>query len=576
VIRAVRLAVALGALLLAGCGPREDAAPRAAVATAHPLATRVAADVLRDGGNAVDAAVAAAFALAVVEPYSSGLGGGGFFVAHLEGPDRDLALDARETAPAAARRDMFLRDGEPDAAASRTGALAVATPGLVPGLWELHGREGRLPWARLLAPAVALARGGFPADTLLVRKIRTHADRFDAAARAVFLPGGEPPAAGDTLRQYDLADTLERTARRGGVEFLTGETARALAAAVAEAGGVLTAADLAAYRPVWREPLRGSYRGLTVLGMPPPSSGGLHLLQMLRMLEPRPVAAAACADAETAHRLAAAMTFAYADRSRWLGDPDFAPVPVARLLDPGRLDSLMAAVRPDRRVAWDEAGGLAVPAAESDHTTHLSVLDAEGNAVAATLTINLGFGAGMVAPGTGVVLNDEMDDFAAAPGVPNAFGLVGAEANAVAPGKRPLSSMTPTIMLRDGDVALVAGSPGGSRIITAVLQTVLNVVDLGLDPRAALSAPRLHCQGFPELLYHEPGAFAPGVAAELRARGYELAARAAIGNVQLVVAGEDGRVDAAADPRGVGAAALLSPARGGAAAPASPGPRPGS
>lgn len=558
----MRRAALLTLLLALGTGCARDSGPVGAVATAHPEATRVAAEVLRDGGNAVDAAVAAAFALAVVEPYSSGLGGGGFFVVHLEDPDRELALDARETAPAAAGRDLFLRDGRVEPELSRTGALAVATPGLVPGLWELHRRAGSLAWDRLVAPAAALARDGFAADTLLVRRIRAHAERFDPAARAVFLPGGAPPAAGDLLRQPDLAATLARTAADGAGEFRDGVTARALAAAVQQAGGLLDAADLAAYRPVWREPVRGSYRGLDVVGMPPPSSGGLHLVQILRMLEGRDLTGAGFGAPEVLHAMAGAMTFAFADRSRWLGDPDFTPIPAARLLAPARLDSLMARLRPDAAVTWAEAGGLASGVVESDHTTHLSVLDAAGNAVAATLTINLGFGAGMIAPGTGVVLNDEMDDFAAAPGVPNAFGLVGAEANAVAPGKRPLSSMTPTILLRGGDVALVTGSPGGSRIITATLQSVLNVVDHGMDARAALAAPRIHHQGLPALLYHEPGGLSPATAAALRGRGHELAEREAIGNVQLIVVGEDGRVQAASDPRGVGAAALVTRAAG--------------
>jgi len=575
----MRRAAALGLLLalaLAGCQRVPDDPRRGAVATAHPLATRAAADVLRDGGNAVDAAVAAAFALAVVEPYSSGLGGGGFFVAHLEGPDRDLALDARETAPAAASRDMYLRDGAPVDSLSRDGALAVATPGLVPGLWELHHREGRLPWSRLVAPARDLARDGFPVDELLARRIRGHAERFDPAARAVFLPDGVPPETGAVLRQPDLAATLDRVARHGGDEFRTGATAQALAAAVREAGGLLSPADLAAYRPVWRDPLHGSYRGLHVVGMPPPSSGGLHLIQMLRMLEPAALPGPGHAHADAAHRLAAAMTCAYADRARWLGDPDQVDIPVARLLDPARLDSLMARVRPDARLTWADAGGLGSAVPEGDHTTHLSVLDLEGNAVAATLTINLSFGAGMVAAGTGVVLNDEMDDFAAAPGTPNAFGLVGAEANAVAPGKRPLSSMTPTILLRgDDDVAMVVGSPGGSRIITAVLQTVLNVVDFRMDARRALATPRIHNQGLPEVLFHEPGALAPQVAAELARRGHVLQERESMGNVQLIVVGEDGRVDAAADPRGVGAAQLVSRPLADGAPTARPAPAPG-
>lgn len=554
--RATVLNLAAAALAaLAGCGGGRGEARQGAVATAHPLATRAAVEVLSDGGNAADAAVAAAFALAVVEPYSSGLGGGGFLVAHLA-DGTDLALDARETAPAAAHRDMFLRDGAADPVASRDGALAVATPGLVRGLETFHRRCGRLPWARLVAPAVALAAEGFPADSLLCARLRDNAARLDATARAVFLRDGAAPAAGDTLRQPDLARTLGAI-RDGGADALhQGGLAAAVADAVARAGGVLTAADLAGYRPVWREPLRGRYRGCEVVAMPPPSSGGVLLLAMLNLLEPRDLGALPRDGAALAHLLAEAMSFAFADRSRWLGDPDAVAIPVAWLTSRERADSLRALIRPDAVVPWRSLGGAAVAAPGPDHTTHLSVVDAEGAAVAATLTINLSFGSGMMAPGTGIVLNDEMDDFAAAPGAPNAFGLPGGEANAVAAGRRPLSSMTPTILLRDGRVVLVTGSPGGSRIITTTLQTIVNVVDFGMDAAQAVARPRLHQQWWPPVLYVESGAVGAAARDTLAAIGHILETVPSLGNAQLVAADPvSGEPRGASDPRGVGAAA---------------------
>ncbi len=542
-------------LLVTGCARDTGGLRGSAVATAHGLATDVAAEVLRDGGHAVDAAVAAAFALAVVEPYSSGLGGGGFFVVHLADAGTQLALDARETAPAAATRDMYLSDGVVVPRLSRDGALSVATPSLVKGLAELHARCGRRPWAELVEPARRLAAEGFPVDARLRERIEIHRHRFDAAARAVFLPGGETPAVDAILRQPDLAATLSAIRDRGAAGFHAGPVAERIVTAVQSAGGGLALSDLADYRPVWREPVRGAYRGHEVISMPPPSSGGVHLVQMLNMLRDAGLAQLPPDDPARYHRLAETMKFAYADRSLWLGDPDFTDVPVAWLTSSARADSQAALIRTDGVYPWRLCGGASTTATEGEHTTHLSVVDAAGNAVAATLTVNLGFGSGMVAAGTGVVLNDEMDDFVAAPGVPNAFGLVGGDANAVAPGKRPLSSMTPTILLRDGCVFMVTGSPGGSRIITATLQTVLAVVDHGLGPADAVGLPRIHQQWRPDTLFHEPTAVATGALDVLRRLGHTPVERETVGNVQLIVVDPDGRPVAASDPRGVGKAA---------------------
>ncbi len=575
------LAICLGCL----AGLRATGAPASPLATAgrvaradsvmvvaaQPLATAAGLQILRAGGNAVDAAVAVALALAVVEPYSSGLGGGGFALSFTARDGSVRALDFRETAPAAARRDMFLVDGEASGAFSRYGALAVAAPALARGLAELHRAGGRLPWPRLVAPAVALGRDGFPVTALLRARIAAGDSIFNAPARAVFLPGGRVPAVGDTLRQPELARTLAALARDGGEALNAGPLAAALARAVRQEGGLLTEADLSAVRPVWREPVHGSYRGLEVWSMPPPSSGGVHLVQMLNILAgyhlPNPFATCgedegpaepadlAYARDDVVHLLVESMKFAYADRSRYLGDPDFVSVPVRRLISRAYADSLRARIDPDAALPWDALAGAPVVLPESDQTSHLSVVDGAGDAVAMTLTINLSFGSGLLAAGTGVILNDEMDDFVAAPGVPNAFGLVGGAANAIAPGKRPLSSMTPTILLRDGRVFLVSGSPGGSRIITTVLQTVLNVVDFGLDAGAAVSAPRIHHQWYPPEVFYEPFGLTRRCARLLAARGHVLQPREALGNAQLIVVDPaTGRRAGASDPRGEGAA----------------------
>lgn len=541
------LALALWGVM-ARADPQVATGREGMVVTAHPLASRIGRDVLRAGGNACDATVAAAFALAVVEPYASGVGGGGLLLVHTVADGRVRALDCRETAPAAARRDMFVRGGAADPELSQTGGLAVATPGLVRGLAELHRAGGRLPWADLLQPAIALAREGFPVDAELRARIEQEASRLDPAGQAIFRPDGVTPAVGARLVQADLARTLTAIAVGGAEVFYTGPLAEAIVAGACAAGGVLTTADLAACRPLWREPVRGTYRGTEVWSMPPPSSGGVLLMEMLNVLSGRDLAAAGWGAAEAWRCLAGAMSLAFADRARWLGDPDFFPVPVARLTSPGYADSQRA--RLDAVFPAPAAEGTPI---ESPHTTHLSVIDGAGNAVAATLTINLSFGSGVIAPGTGVILNDEMDDFSARPGTPNYFGLVGGEANAIAPGKRPLSSMTPTIVLRDGQPWLVLGSPGGSRIITAVLQVLVNVVDFGLDLATAVRAPRIHQQWSPPETGCEPLAVAPEVAAMLRAHGLALVPRAAVGNVQaIMVDPRTGVRTGVSDPRGIG------------------------
>jgi len=529
----------------------------AMVVTAEPLATQAAVRVLVEGGSAADAAITAALVLAVTEPYSSGVGGGGFFVGWDQGDQSAYALDCRETAPSAASRDMFLgADGVADPALSRTGALSVATPGLIRGLWDLHQREGRLAWGRLLRPAIDLAADGFPVQEMLAQRLAYHhgKGRFDSAMQAVFMPSGQVPPVGSLLRQEDLARTLAAVAGQGPDAFYAGPVAEAMAGSVQRSGGILTTADLAAYRSVWRDPIRGSYRGHEIIGMPPPSSGGVHLVQMLNILEGFDLAGKGYGSADAWHLMFEAMKFAYADRSRFMGDPDHTPIPVARLTSREHAAQQRSRIAVDHALAPTSIEG-APRGPESDHTTHLSVVDAQGNAVAATLTINLSFGSGMIAEGTGVILNDEMDDFAAAPGTPNAFGLIQSDANAVAPHRRPLSSMTPTIVLRDGAVAMVTGSPGGAKIITSTLQTIVHVLDFGMDVRQAVAAPRIHHQWYPETGYYEEFGMSPDTRRALEDLGHRLTARSPMGNVQVILRDhEQGRWTGASDPRGMGLA----------------------
>lgn len=507
---------------------------RGMVVSAEAHATRAGVEMLRAGGNAVDAAVATAFVLGVTEPYHSGIGGGGFLLVRLA-DGRAFALDARETAPAAATADMFVAPGVAKDA-SRLGPLAVATPGLVAGLAEALALWGTKPLADVMAPAIRLAQEGFPISPRHARVLAMAvemgiAKRFPETARIQLPPDGKPAAPGWRLVQRDLARTLRTIAREGPDAFYRGRIAKAIAAEVERQGGLVTLNDLDAYRTKQREPVRGSYRGLEVISFPPPSSGGVALLQSLQILEGFDLAARGAGSSASLHLVTEAMKLAFADRAYWLGDPDFVDVPVARLLAPEYAARQRARIDPPwfRRAPWTWGHGehaivVAGPgfAVEDAGTTHLSVTDAAGNAVAITQTVNLLFGSGLTVPGTGIVLNDEMDDFAVAPNVPNAFGLVDVRgANAVAGGKRPLSSMTPTIVVRDGKTHLVAGSPGGPRIISTTLETLLNVVDYGMDVQEAVSAPRFHHQWQPDVLVLE-AAVPEDVREGLRRRGHTL------------------------------------------------------
>ena len=486
-------------------------------------AAGIGVEILDRGGNAVDAAVAVAFAMAVTYPRAGNLGGGGFMVIHLAN-GLDTTIDYRETAPAAATPTMFLDDkGNPDPAKSRDSGLAVGVPGTVAGLALAHKKygSGKLTLADLIAPAIQLAQQGFPveddtADSL--PKARERLARWPSSA-GIFLNGGEPLHEGDRLLQFDLADTLQAIADGGPRAFYQGRIAEEIAKSVRGAGGIMTADDLKNYHAVERAPVRGSYRGYDIVAMPPPSSGGVALIEMLNILEgydlgklPRE---------QALHDMIEAMKRAYADRAVYMGDPDSVKMPIARLLSKKYAAALRAGIGDKATPAVAVRAGAPADT-EGKNTTHFSIIDRDGNAVSNTYTLNFNYGLGLVADGTGVLLNNELDDFTAKPGTANAYGLVGFNANLPGPDKRPLSSMTPTIVLKDGKPFLITGSPGGSRIITTVLQVIADVIDFHMPVDKAVGAPRLHNQWQPDQTYVEPG-FAPAVLDALKARGHIIA-----------------------------------------------------
>lgn len=540
--------------------PAPSTPDTAAIASAHPAATSAGLDVLASGGNAFDAAIAVAATLAVVEPYSSGLGGGGFLLLHLAEDDREVFVDARERAPLAATRDMYLdRDGQPVPELSLNGPLAAGIPGIPAALDHLAAHYGRLPLSDTLAPAIRLAREGFPVDTRYRRlaQWRLEALRASPAAAEQFLQDGEVPPEGGSLRQPELAVTLERIAARGRDGFYAGALAEQLVTGVREAGGIWTLEDLADYRIVERAPIVFDYQGWTITSAPPPSAGGVGLAQMLGLLSG--VELTELTAPQRVHLIVEAMRRAYRDRAAFLGDPDQVEIPLTQLMHPYYIAGLARDIDPTRATPSRPAPCPTGKGGEGQDTTHFSILDADGNRVAATLSINYPFGSGFVPPGSGVLLNDEMDDFAARPGVANAYGLVGGEANAIAPGKRMLSSMSPTFLESDEGVAIL-GTPGGSRIITMVLNAILALTE-GATPADWVAAARFHHQYLPDVIQHEPEAFTPADAAALRAMGHRLerVESAMFGNMQAVYWDRvNGSVSAASDPRGIGEARTLA------------------
>ena len=531
--RFVALLVTSGSLLHAQEAPLHGS--KMGIATVHPLATDAGVEAFKSGGNAVDAAIAAALTLGVVDGHNSGIGGGCFIL--IRAADGTVtAIDGREMAPAKASRDMYIIGGKLDEKASKTGALAPGVPGALAAFDRALRKHGRKKLADLLLPAAEIAEKGFPVDEVYERKLAaTRADlsRFPATAAIFLKPGGEPFVKGETLVQADLAKTYRALAAEGIGWFYRGEFARRAGEWMAANGGIMTAGDFAACRTVEREPIRARYRDCELITMPPPSSGGVHVAQILNILERFPVRH--FKTSSRVHLFTEAMKLAFADRAHWLGDPDFAPVPRG-LVAPEYGAALAGKINLDHATAVPHHN--LPPRWEGDvfgkHTTHLSAADAEGNWVALTQTINTAFGSKVVIPGTGVLLNNEMDDFSIQPGVPNAFKLVGAEANAVAPGKRPLSSMSPTIVLRDGRPFLSVGAAGGPTIITQTLLAISNIVDLGLAPDAALQAPRFHHQWAPDELKIE-SAFGPEILKELEASGHKLEVSKGFGACQCVM-----------------------------------------
>jgi len=564
-------------MLIAGCGPgaaqeqhRGIYMPPAAgtvhavtaehgmVVAQEKIAARIGDEVLKRGGNAIDAAVATGFAMAVTYPRAGNIGGGGFMLIHSAERHQDVAIDYRETAPAAAKRDIFLdTDGKPDPAKSRDSALAIGVPGTVAGFalaLDKYG-SGKFTLADLLQPAIALARDGFGvaddlADTLSDGRRRL--SRWPASAKMLSGTDGTSLREGDTLIQKDLAATLSVIAEQGPRGFYEGPTAEKLVKAIGEAGGIMTLDDLKAYRPIVRTPVRGTYRGYDIVSMPLSSSGGVVLLETLNILEGFPMPEMQQGSASSLHLLIEAMKRAYADRARYLGDPAFVTAPVATLMTKDYAAKQRASIDLDRATPWTDALS-AVPPHEGSNTTHFSVVDSSGNAVSNTYTLNFPYGVGLVADGTGVLLNNELDDFTAAPGASNAFGLVGFEANLPGPGKRPLSSMSPTIVLKDGKPVLVTGSPGGSRIISTVLQVIVDVLDYHMDVAAAVAAPRLHHQWLPDEVRIERGFPAETVAA-LRAKGHTVVETLGQTSANSIAVTEKGLLGAP-DPRTRGAAA---------------------
>ncbi|MBU6950976.1 gamma-glutamyltransferase [Hahella sp. HN01] len=522
------------------------------VATSHTLATEEALKVLKNGGNAIDAAVTAAFALAVTQPRSGNIGGGGFMLISSESRNEVIAIDYREKAPAAASRDMYLdKNGEADSNLSRFSHKAAGVPGTVAGLALALEKYGTISLQEALAPAIRLAEEGFIVTPRFSHGVKDSAERlgkWDSSRKVFFKADGSFYEPGDRFIQKDLAATLKRISEKGVKGFYEGETAKLIVEEMKRGGGLITLEDLKSYQPVMREPVHGTYRGFDIYSMSPPSSGGIHVIQILNILEGYPIGYLGHNSAQTIHLMAEAMKRAYADRSKYLGDPDFVEVPQKGLMSKDyaakqRKDIPMNRATPSSTLAPDNP----LPY-ESNETTHFSVADNKGNAVSTTYTINFSYGSHIVVDGAGFLLNNEMDDFSAKPGVPNAYGLLGGEANKIEGNKRMLSSMSPTIVKNKGKNFLITGSPGGSRIITTTLQVIMNVIDHHLNIQAAVNAPRIHHQWSPDEIRVEEG-LSPDTVKLLEGMGHAVNQKAAMGASQSILIDENGVFFGAADPR---------------------------
>jgi gamma-glutamyltranspeptidase / glutathione hydrolase len=551
-------------LILSSCtkGPHplpfESAEPlvtkQAMVVSAHPLASEIGKQILLQGGNAFDAAIAVNYALAVVHPAAGNIGGGGFMVMRLADGTTD-AINYREMAPQRAHRDMYLDSaGNVIDKLSLYGHLAAGVPGTVAGTWEVHQKYGSLPWHVLIQPAIDLAENGFLLTEKEARGLNSNRDDFIKYSTVTPEFLDRTWQAGDTIRWEDLGRTLERIRENGPAGFYEGETARFLVEEMERGGGWISYDDLKNYKAQWTKPVNGTYKGYVLHSMSPPSSGGIALIQMLQMVEDLPLGKWGWNSPLTVHAMTEAQRRVYADRAKWLGDPDFFNVPMSGLLDPAYNKARMQDFNYEKATPSSSINA-GIPALESEETTHYSIIDALGNAVAVTTTINGSYGNKVVVSGAGFILNNEMDDFSVKPGHPNMFGLVGGEANAVAPGKRMLSAMTPTIIEKDGRLVMVVGTPGGSTIITSVFQTLLNVLEHNMNMQQAVTAPRVHSQWLPDQISMEENALDEATRKTLEAMGHTLHTRRPYGRVDAIRILPDGKLEAGADPRGDDAAA---------------------
>jgi gamma-glutamyltranspeptidase/glutathione hydrolase len=524
------------------------------VASAHPVASQVGADILRAGGNAIDAAIAVKFALAVVHPSAGNIGGGGFLV-YREAAGNHFALDFREKAPLRATEKMYLDANENVVEGlSIWGHLASGVPGSVDGMVQAHQRFGRLSWAELLQPAVDLAERGVVQTEKEARGLNAFKSRLQAinASNTYYLKQGDQPwVAGDTLYQHDLARVLKAIRDQGRKGFYSGRTARLLVKEMTSGDGIISKRDLKRYRAIWREPVVEDYKNFKIITMSPPSSGGIALVQLLRLVEPYPLRAWGWNSDSTVQVMIEAERRVYADRAKFLGDPDFVKIPSQELMSRSYLEQRWRDFDFDRATESKNLAGGAIPGYESMETTHYSVVDKDGNAVSVTTTLNGSYGSGVVVKGGGFLMNNEMDDFSSKPGVPNMFGLVGNRANAIAPSKRMLSSMTPTIVEQDGKLRMVVGTPGGSTIITSVFQTILNVLEHQMTMQQAVNALKFHHQWLPDKTVFEAGAFSEKTIKTLQSKNYLLEQqRNSIGRMDCILVWPDGRLEGGSDPRG--------------------------
>jgi gamma-glutamyltranspeptidase/glutathione hydrolase len=548
-----RLLILLSAIALLTCQTKQDrvtglVADSAVVVCAHPLAAEVGSAVLRKGGNAVDAAIATHFALAVVFPGAGNIGGGGFMVLRQADGTSD-ALDFREVAPALAFRDMFLDSaGNPVAERSLAGHLASGVPGSVDGMVQAHAKYGSLPWAELIQPAIDLALNGFP---LTAREAKALTDEQVALKKYNTLPPAflmrEQWQEGDTIRWAELGRTLERIRDSGRAGFYEGQTAADLVAEMQRGKGLISLEDLKNYKAIWRQPVTGSYKNYRIISMPPTSSGGICLVQLMKSVEPYPIGDWGFNSARTVHLMTEAERRVFADRSKYLGDPDFYRVPQAEMTDAAYVQQRMQSFDESKATPSAEVLPGSIPGYESEETTHFSIVDSRGNAVAVTTTLNGWYGSHVVVPGSGFFLNNEMDDFSAKPGSPNMFGLIGGEANKVEPGKRMLSAMTPTIVEKDAKLLMVVGSPGGSTIITSVFQVILNVIEHDMTMQEAVDAKRVHSQWLPDKITPEYKAISEKDSLKLVSLGHSFASRRSIGRVDAVLVRPDGKLEGAPD-----------------------------